>query len=73
MCLYTTVCTCMCLCGVCVYVVVCVCVCVCVCVFSLLQSGVDVNCRHPLGWTALHTAVMNGQHKYMYMYTMIVL
>lgn len=26
----------------------------------LLKSGVDVNCRHPLGWTALHTAVINA-------------
>lgn len=26
----------------------------------LLKSGVDVNCRHPLGWTALHTAIVNA-------------
>ena len=26
----------------------------------LLKSGIDVNCRHPLGWTALHTAVINA-------------
>ena len=26
----------------------------------LLRSGIDVNCRHPLGWTALHTAVVNA-------------
>lgn len=26
---------------------------------KLLKSGVDVNSRHPLGWCALHTAVMN--------------
>ena len=26
---------------------------------KLLKSGVDINCRHPLGWTALHTAVIN--------------
>ena len=26
----------------------------------LLKSGVDVNRRHPLGWTALHTAVVNA-------------
>ena len=26
---------------------------------KLLKSGVDVNCRHPLGWSALHTAVIN--------------
>ena len=26
---------------------------------KLLKSGVDVNCRHPLGWCALHTAVVN--------------
>ena len=25
----------------------------------LLKSGVDVNCRHPLGWCAVHTAVVN--------------
>ena len=30
----------------------------------LLDSGVDVNCRHPLGWTALHTAVINGHKRY---------
>lgn len=27
---------------------------------KLLSSGVDVNCRHPLGWNALHAAVVNG-------------
>ena len=27
---------------------------------KLLKSGVDINCRHPLGWTALHTAVINS-------------
>jgi ATP-dependent Clp protease ATP-binding subunit ClpB len=27
---------------------------------QLLKSGIDVNCRHPLGWTALHTAVINA-------------
>lgn len=27
---------------------------------QLLKNGVDVNCRHPLGWNALHTAVING-------------
>ena len=26
----------------------------------LLKSGVDINRRHPLGWTALHTAVVNA-------------
>ena len=26
---------------------------------KLLKSGVDINCRHPLGWSALHTAVVN--------------
>lgn len=26
---------------------------------KLLKSGVDVNSRHPLGWSALHTAVVN--------------
>ena len=26
---------------------------------SFLKSGVDVNCRHPLGWCALHSAVIN--------------
>lgn len=30
----------------------------------LLDSGVDVNCRHPLGWTALHTAIINGHKRY---------
>ena len=29
---------------------------------KLLQSGVDVNCRHPLGWNGLHTAVVNGHY-----------
>ena len=29
----------------------------------LLRSGVDLNCRHPLGWSALHTAVINGSWK----------
>ena len=33
---------------------------------SLVQSGVDVNCRHPLGWTALHAAVINRQHRYIH-------
>lgn len=27
---------------------------------GLLRAGVDVNCRHPLGWTALHTAAVGG-------------
>jgi ankyrin repeat protein len=27
---------------------------------KLLSGGVDVNCRHPLGWNALHSAVVNG-------------
>lgn len=27
---------------------------------KLLGSGVDVNCRHRLGWNALHAAVVNG-------------
>lgn len=27
---------------------------------QLIASGADVNYRHPLGWTALHTAVING-------------
>jgi ATP-dependent Clp protease ATP-binding subunit ClpB len=30
---------------------------------TLLQGGVDVNCRHPLGWTALHSAVVNRHHR----------
>ena len=29
-------------------------------ILSLLKSGVDINCRHPLGWTALHVAVVTG-------------
>ncbi|XP_064405178.1 mitochondrial disaggregase-like isoform X2 [Halichondria panicea] len=29
-------------------------------VTQLLNSGADVNSRHPLGWTPLHTAVVNG-------------
>lgn len=27
---------------------------------KLLRAGVDVNRRHPLGWTALHTAAISG-------------
>nr|XP_034171700.1 caseinolytic peptidase B protein homolog [Osmia lignaria] len=30
---------------------------------SILKSGIDVNVRHPLGWTALHVAAINGQSK----------
>ncbi|KAL5460314.1 hypothetical protein EMCRGX_G033756 [Ephydatia muelleri] len=30
---------------------------------SLLHRGVDINCRHPLGWTALHAAVVNQNWK----------
>ena len=26
----------------------------------LLRAGVDVNRRHSLGWTALHTAIVGG-------------
>ncbi|KAK4314604.1 hypothetical protein Pmani_014115 [Petrolisthes manimaculis] len=26
---------------------------------EFLEKGVDVNCRHPYGWTALHTAAIN--------------
>ena len=26
-----------------------------------MDSGVDVNIRHPLGWTALQTAAINGK------------
>lgn len=29
----------------------------------LMQSGVDVNTKHPLGWNALHAAAINGQAK----------
>uniref|UniRef100_A0A1X7TKR5 Uncharacterized protein n=1 Tax=Amphimedon queenslandica TaxID=400682 RepID=A0A1X7TKR5_AMPQE len=28
-----------------------------------LSNGVDVNCRHQLGWTALHVSVINGNKK----------
>ena len=27
---------------------------------KLLGKGVNVNCRHRLGWSALHSAVVNG-------------
>ena len=27
---------------------------------TLLDSGADVNTRHTLGWSPLHTAVVNG-------------
>jgi len=33
---------------------------------KLLSNGVDVNCRHPLGWTALHTAVVNSNWRYLF-------
>lgn len=33
------------------------------CFNRLLERGVDVNGRHPLGWTALHSAVINREHK----------
>lgn len=26
-----------------------------------LKKGVDVNCRHPYGWTALHSAAANSR------------
>ncbi|CAH1780032.1 unnamed protein product [Owenia fusiformis] len=29
----------------------------------LIKSGVDVNKKHPLGWTALHVAVINRNHE----------
>uniref|UniRef100_A0A1X7TT28 Uncharacterized protein n=1 Tax=Amphimedon queenslandica TaxID=400682 RepID=A0A1X7TT28_AMPQE len=28
-----------------------------------LSNGVDVNCQHQLGWTALHVSVINGSKK----------
>lgn len=28
---------------------------------KLIKDGIDVNMRHPLGWTALHVAAMNGR------------
>ena len=28
---------------------------------KFVKSGIDVNSRHPLGWNALHTAVVNGK------------
>lgn len=28
---------------------------------KLLGSGIDVNCRHRLGWNALHAAVVNAK------------
>ena len=45
-----------------------VCVHVCVCdnklnicsPCRLIEDGVNINCRHPLGWTPLHVAVING-------------
>ncbi|KAB7500216.1 Caseinolytic peptidase B-like protein [Armadillidium nasatum] len=30
---------------------------------ELLKKGVDVNGRHPYGWTALHAAAINGRSK----------
>ncbi|XP_012138184.2 mitochondrial disaggregase [Megachile rotundata] len=30
---------------------------------AILKSGIDVNVRHPLGWTALHVAAINFQPK----------
>ena len=32
---------------------------------KLLDSGVDVNCRHRLGWNSLHTATINRNLKMM--------
>lgn len=29
--------------------------------FQALKDGIDVNIRHPLGWTALHTAAINNK------------
>jgi hypothetical protein len=29
----------------------------------LMEGGVDVNSRHPLGWNAVHSAVINRQHR----------
>ena len=28
---------------------------------EFIAEGVNVNCRHPYGWTALHAAAMNGK------------
>ncbi|XP_076040001.1 mitochondrial disaggregase-like isoform X2 [Oratosquilla oratoria] len=30
---------------------------------ELIDKGVDVNCRHPYGWTALHAASVNAKTK----------
>lgn len=30
----------------------------------LIKGGVDVNCRHQLGWTALHVAAINQDTRY---------
>lgn len=27
--------------------------------FQTIADGIDINIRHPLGWTALHTAAIN--------------
>lgn len=27
--------------------------------FQAIADGIDINTRHPLGWTALHTAAIN--------------
>lgn len=30
--------------------------------FRLAQEKIDLNSKHPLGWTALHVAVINGRN-----------
>ena len=28
---------------------------------EFIDKGVDINCRHPYGWTPLHAAAVNGK------------
>ena len=37
----------------------------------LIDSSVEVNVRHPLGWTALHVAVINGNLRFVVLIKLI--
>ena len=30
----------------------------------MIESGIDINERHPLGWTVLHVAAVNGNPRF---------